>query len=266
MRRTSQVVRLISSEMMGWPCSLYRPEFGKGTTLFCHAAKGRYNAGMTEAEWLGCNDPIQMLDFLKDKSSDRKLRLFSCACCYRIGTLFPDGPALDAVRIAERYADGVATEAERLMADKIAQHEWAEILDHCAYFLYPLTMALVATGRNPWQHLSANAAEVGRAAASEGDADEAQVLIALHQSQPALIHDIFGSPFRATMFDPTSLTPAVIALAHTIYEEREFERMPELADELEKAGCTNADVLEHCRGPGPHVRGCWVLDLLIGKR
>ena len=50
-----------------------------------------------------------------------------------------------------------------------------------------------------------------------------------------------------------------------MYESRNFARMPTLADALEEAGCTNADILAHCRQPGEHVRGCWVLDLLLGK-
>jgi hypothetical protein len=80
-----------------------------------------------------------------------------------------------------------------------------------------------------------------------------------------LIRDIFGNPLHPTAVDPTWLTTNVVALAQAIYDERAFERMPILADALEDAGCTNDVVLAHCRGPGPHARGCWVVDLLLGK-
>jgi hypothetical protein len=58
---------------------------------------------------------------------------------------------------------------------------------------------------------------------------------------------------------------AVLAIARHIYDDRAFHDLPIMADALEDAGCTNADLLAHCRGPGPHVRGCWVVDLMLGK-
>jgi hypothetical protein len=57
----------------------------------------------------------------------------------------------------------------------------------------------------------------------------------------------------------------VVRLAQGIYEDRAFDRLPVLADALEEAGCDNAEILSHCRGPGPHVRGCWAVDLSLGK-
>src|SRR5262249_12456952 len=83
-----------------------------------------------------------------------------------------------------------------------------------------------------------------------------------------LLREIFGNPFRAFSVDSPWLKwnrGAVANLAQSIYDDRTFEQMPILADALEEAGCTDADILSHCRGPGPHVRGCWVVDLLLGK-
>jgi hypothetical protein len=78
------------------------------------------------------------------------------------------------------------------------------------------------------------------------------------------LHDIFGNPFRAVTLDPNGLTPTVVALAQ-MYESRDFSAMPILADALQDAGCEDAAILGHCRGPGPHVRGCWAVDLVLGK-
>ena len=81
-----------------------------------------------------------------------------------------------------------------------------------------------------------------------------------------LLRDIIGNPFRPVAVDPAWLTSDVLLLARGIYEERAFDRMPILADALQDAGCDSADVLAHCRGANPpHVRGCWVVDLLLGK-
>jgi len=84
-------------------------------------------------------------------------------------------------------------------------------------------------------------------------------------AQAALLRDIFGNPFRPVAVDPAWLIPTVTFLARMIYEERSFDQMPDLADALEAAGCANEEILAHCRGPGEHVRGCWVVDLILGK-
>jgi hypothetical protein len=84
-------------------------------------------------------------------------------------------------------------------------------------------------------------------------------------AQNGLIHEVFGNPFRPITVDPAWLTPKVKTFAQAIYDDRAFERMPELADALAEAGCSDPDILTHCRGPGPHVRGCWVVDLVLGK-
>jgi hypothetical protein len=85
------------------------------------------------------------------------------------------------------------------------------------------------------------------------------------QKQIRLMHCIFGNPFHPVTLEQTWLTTNVTALAQAIYDERAFERMPIIGDALEDAGCDNADILNHCRQPGEHVRGCWVVDLVLGK-
>jgi hypothetical protein len=88
------------------------------------------------------------------------------------------------------------------------------------------------------------------------------------QHQPSYIRDIFGSPFRSIQINPAWLNwndGKVRITAQSIYDERAFDRLPILADALLDAGCDIADILNHCRSAGPHVRGCWVVDLLLGK-
>jgi hypothetical protein len=80
-----------------------------------------------------------------------------------------------------------------------------------------------------------------------------------------VIRDIFGNPFRPATFDPAWRTDTAVSLASQMYESRDFGAMPILADALQDAGCDSEDILGHCRGAGPHVRGCWVVDLVLGK-
>ena len=82
----------------------------------------------------------------------------------------------------------------------------------------------------------------------------------------ALLRETFGNPFRRIKPNRGWLTPGVLALARGIYDERAFDRMPILADALRDAGCSEEQILGHCRGPGPHVRGCWVVDLVLGMK
>jgi hypothetical protein len=84
-------------------------------------------------------------------------------------------------------------------------------------------------------------------------------------AQAALIRCLAGNPFRPAAFDPAWRTATVAALAEGIYQERAFDRMPILADALQDAGCDNPEILQHCRGPEPHCRGCWVVDLILPK-
>ncbi len=83
--------------------------------------------------------------------------------------------------------------------------------------------------------------------------------------QAIRLREVVGNPFRPVAFSHSWRTSTAVALASQMYEARDFSAMPILADALQDAGCDSADVLNHCRGPGPHVRGCWVVDLVLGK-
>ena len=231
---------------------------------------------MTEAEWLNCTDPEPMLRFLKGRASDRKLRLFAVACCRR-NAHFVESWYRHLADVTERYADGQATGEELTAAREAADDpDWIPGRAFVsAAFCGPADPIVAATDA---ADDSAYAAADNTLRASQGSSpdsdpevwspdDENPAWIAANQAeravQCALLRDIFGNPFRPIAAAPSQLTPAVIAMG--IYNDRAFERMPELADALEKAGCTERDLLEHCRGPGPHVRGCCVVDLILGK-
>jgi hypothetical protein len=97
-------------------------------------------------------------------------------------------------------------------------------------------------------------------------AERIAATIRRYTNHPAYyLRDIFGNPFRPVAFEPNWRTSTVVAIARSVYESREFAPIPLLADALQDAGCENEEILKHCRSAGPHVRGCWVVDLILGK-
>lgn len=205
---------------------------------------------MTEAEWLACTDPTQMLEFLRRTGSYRKLRLFAVGCCRRVWTMLEDERSRDAVEVAERFADGLATEKERAAA-WLAAHNATEARRGVAFAAS--NSALSKVENRSWCSRAASAAEAARI--HDGK-----------EPQADLLRCIFGNPFHPSTVERSLLTESVFTLASAIYEERAFDRLPILADALEESGCRDAAILAHCRGPGPHVRGCWVVDLLLHRK
>jgi hypothetical protein len=154
--------------------------------------------------------------------------------------------------VADRYADGLVTAEELKETFVAARRAYDNAFQPHDSAAFSVTY-LAAEG-----HQAASVAASSAFLALGEDAADAAY-------QAELLRHIIGNPFRPLSVDPSWLTDTVSGLARAIYEERAFERMPILADALEEAGCTNAEVLGHCRGPGLHVRGCWVVDLLLGK-
>lgn len=221
---------------------------------------------MTEAEWLESADPMPMLEFLRGKTSDRKLRLFAVACCRRIWQLLTDERSRKAVELAEQSADhhvppdtldAVSGEAEEAFEDAITPDEssTAESREKTAA---ACVAASYASNSPVVRH--SDAIEVMQAAA-DASFDSATERAA----QAALVRELWEYPFRPIALNPVWLTPTVKQLAVTVYDDRAFDRLPILADALEDAGCDQADILSHCCSLGPHVRGCWVVDLALGK-
>jgi hypothetical protein len=267
------------------------PEIGElpwtGEPGVAYPGRAKREGGpMTEAEWLAANEPTPMLEFLREKASNRKLRLFACACC-RLPTVWPllmDNRSRRAVEIAESFAD--APQAGALYEASALAHRVMELDDPVDG---PEWLPLSATAWYAW-----DAAQRTTSALRDGD------------RAAALLREVFGNPFRPDWFpqacpacrgkgevagsfdvggclqelvgmcwaclgtgdaEPLWCTDrTALALAGDAYDRGDFACLPVLGDALEDAGCTSRAILEHLRGPGPHVRGCWVVDLILGKQ
>ena len=241
---------------------------------------------MTEEEWRAGTQTRGMVEFITGRGTARKLRLFGVACCRRISQFFKDERSGNLVDCAERYADGVArlNEMESAFEDAAEAQEaihWegggavdqsaAEAVlglhpDLDLIQVFEGTMEAVGeSAAAAWSHRTEPQLEHWRE--HKRDRDDARDAAAEEERavQAGLLRDIFGNPFRPVAFAPEWRTPTAVALARQMYEPRDFGAMPILADALQDAGCDSDDVLTHCRGPGPHVRGCWVVDCVLGK-
>jgi hypothetical protein len=212
---------------------------------------------VTEVEWLSCDEPTKLTTFLRGKTTLRKRRLLGCGMC-RVHhawllSLHPD-KAADAATI-ERCADGEGSEDEYQQAmrhrywawDSSQPGGWAALSAEQQREVYEGQKALDWLNR-PWY-----------SAVNADGADAAPTA--------AMLREIFH-PFAHRRPDSACLAwndGLVPRLAQTIYAERAFEQLPILGDALEDAGYADAAVLAHLRSPGPHVRGCWALDLVLGK-
>jgi len=209
---------------------------------------------MTEQDWLACADPQPMLEFLRGKASDRKLRLFAVACCRSDWVCLPISTK-GAVQVAERFIEEEATSQEFRVdlftqAAQSAERE-RDLLLGLAYYRGTI-----------WRpdHVTAVQGLVAGCARLQSPASVSH----RQNRQSSLVRDVFN-PFSPVVLDSIWLTYTVQNLAAAIYEERAFDRLPILADALEDAGCNQQDILSHLRGGGEHCRGCWALDLVLGK-
>jgi hypothetical protein len=251
-----------------------------------------------------------MLEFLRGKASDRKLRLFACACCRATWRFLTDERSRQAVEVGARFADGetdlaelatarAAAEAARTAASAAAD-DAVRAMNHGDVVYYASLRATsfaagaaVGCATDPAWRAAASAAEnLIRAASTQGvtnleavwwgwddpdvAAEQAAVETGARNSLCALIRDLFGNPFVASPpIPPAVLTwsdGTVPRIAQAVHDGR---RMPEgtldtgrlaiLADALLDAGCEDEDLIAHCRSEGPHYRGCWALDAVLGK-
>ncbi len=223
---------------------------------------------MTETEWMNCAFPDEMLDHLRGRVSERKFWLFACACCRLLWHRFSDWRIRRVVEAAELFAEGrdagehlAAARAAVRVTGKVGVAGFAQLLNEaspgftaawrCLDGVYLLTANIPI---RPYIRPNLRSSEVAGWAP-------------LREKLVLLVHDIAGNPFRPIAADPVWLSAndgAAVKIAQEIDENRLFERMPILGDALEDAGCTEEGLLLHCRGAGPHARGCFVLDLVLG--
>jgi hypothetical protein len=224
----------------------------------------RRNA-VKESEWDSCADPQKMLLFLRDRriASDRKLRLFACAFGRAVrGSQHLLGPST--VVVAERYADGLANDQDMASERRrwaCSPEEWGPVAPSAYDGAWQAVDWLTGLERR-WR----------------GDPDSYFPIPAYDvlKRSVLLLRDIFGNLFRTVpTIDPSWLKwngGTVAKLVEAAYEHRslpegtlEQDRLAVLADALEEAGCSDTELLAHLRSPGPHVRGCHVIDLLLGR-
>jgi hypothetical protein len=250
---------------------------------------------MTEAEWLTCEDPAPMLEFLRGKASERKLRLFGCACCRRAWHLITDPRSRGAIEVAERFADGAGTGEELATAHRgaaeVALDVWqaprqgwgVDDTFHAALAAaYTSAFLEAAVWDLLWEESVLGPEGFDSVGIARGASKQMGLSLGFCPPQMLtdglraeslkewtphanLLGEIFGNPFRPVTFSPSWHADTAVSLARTMYDSRDFSAMPILADALQDASCDNIDILDHCRGPGPHVRGCWVVDLVLGK-
>lgn len=214
---------------------------------------------MTEAEWNACTDPQPMLEFLRSLASDRKLMLFAVACCRRARRWMLQARSRNALNVSELYVDGRAGPAKLscVMSKARAAHRAVQRSGRSQSEVSAAQVVLMLGSRSLPDAARTIAATLAQVDDTEFESG--------HQTE--LLRDILGpTPFRQVTSDPDWLASTVVNLAQAIYQGRAFDRLPILADVLEDTGCHDAVILDHCRGPGPHVRGCWVVDLLTGRQ
>ena len=240
---------------------------------------------MTEAEWQTATDPASLLAFVRDEASERKLRLFACGCCRLNWDQLTDDRSRSVVEVVERFVDGKSSEADLQL--------YRELAEQAHERLQAFARRALEEARGKRRHFVTEAFEFAGAAVAaymtawdspyiypypfETDCGGGPYDVAaigghaygyerIFRNRGDVARDIFGNPFRPVTIDPAWRTSDVILLANGIYAERAFDRMPILADALQDAGCDSDDILNHLRdAKTTHVRGCWALDLVLGK-
>ncbi len=223
---------------------------------------------ITETEWRKAKTLIDLDLYRSAWQAYRKWRLFGVACCRRAMAEHPDPRFEPLADASERFADELLNwnkmkpirkalmtlrkEFGEGFGPHAARHDVVEALD-------------AATGQKPVGTLQASRF-AGYALAAGARQKWEAALNKEEREQMRLARDIFGNPFRPNLLDPEWRTSNVVLLARSMYESRDFTAMPILSDALQDAGCEHEDILNHCRDAnGVHVRGCWVVDLILLK-
>ncbi len=219
---------------------------------------------MTEAEWLASDDPEEMYfrGVKPLKVSRRRTDLFCVACVRLVWHLLEDEGAKQAFEWLEEYPGQRIHPNSGAQFDELFQGPARALYDahhrrdpgvrgaalHIAYDFWLGWYEYAFPNLYEWINTPQGAL-----------CEDPRTYLS------AALRDIFGNPSRPVAVDPSWRTSTTTALAAQMYDSRDFSAMPILADALQDAGCENTDILDHCRGPGQHARGCWVVDLVLGK-
>ena len=226
---------------------------------------------MTEAEWNDAQRPFKLIRYLErgPAPSERKLRLFCVACCKRVAEYISNPAYADALECVEAVAeiepDIHSIERVRRVVDaaRSVGHRALEAEDSDGSQLHEFAAALSHV--YGWTVYTTDCAEACMSALcghDDFDTGRGELMF-----QTDLLRDIFGNPFRPVAFADEWRSSTAVALAKQMYDSRDFSAMPILADALQDAGCEDEQVLNHCRdAKQTHVRGCWVVDLVLGKK
>jgi hypothetical protein len=201
---------------------------------------------MTEAEWHVCTDPALMQDMLRRTASVRRMCLFVCACCRRSPGMVADPRRVAALATVEAFVEGGAWE-KRGEARALTQEVLSAVTEDDGL---PLVQ-------------SPGGAILDR------ELLKSTIIGLGDRVRCELVREVMGNPFEPVPLNPRWLhweDDTVLRVARTLYDTRQFEGLSVLGDALLEAGCGHRDILMHCRQPGPHVRGCWLLDRLLGKQ
>ena len=220
---------------------------------------------MTERVWLTAKNMSVLMGCDHIRHRERKLRLFACACAMNLTPWMTHPKACQAIERSYQFADGKLTRQtlakwyrtlnELRQGVALADEE----RDPAAIAHWAARFTCLDSGDSP--HANAWLTLVSYPAAFDLD-----FIDSMRQWGPKALRDIFANPFRPVEFDPAWRTSTAVALAKGMYGSRDFSPMPILADALQDAGCDSDDILAHCRDAKPaHVRGCWVIDLVLGK-
>ena len=240
---------------------------------------------MSSEPWELVETPSRYDDYnwYSDDVPARKFYLFLAEIGRRLRHLMTDPGPIKMIDLCEQCAEGQFTEDE--LSDVSEEHRpaspgqsyTADVADYLYFWVadrYKVSTRSFYYAADVFAFLAA--VEAGLLSPQVHDSEEVEAvrghpIFASARDRTelewgALVRDIYGpNPFRTATFEPRWRTAEVIGMARRIYDERDFTALPVLADALEDAGCDEANVLAHCRGRGPHVRGCWAVDLVLAK-
>jgi hypothetical protein len=237
---------------------------------------------MIDPEWLHCVDPQKMLSRIGPTASARKLRWFAVACCHQVWPLLTSSRSRNAVAMLEQLLDGPTDPAAFTLPEQLAASELSNpgkpISVHNAYAVHAVLAVCDADALQAARRAAHAAADAVKHFAKESARRQGEGPArvpgsispgaAARRSQCDWLRDIFappGLPLADVSAWSESRNGLVSRMARAAYLDRTFMDLPVLADALEDAGCADTEILAHLRGPGVHVRGCWAVDLLLGR-